>query len=107
MSKLFELTEINGMQLSNRFVRSATWEGMAEDDAWQGCRRSSVFSEYVAVFVNRGTKVHGAPWECGALAPPGSEARRRPHAHFNPRHSFRNSAAPPSLLVGAPGARHS
>ena len=32
MSKLFEVTEINGMQLSNRFVRSATWEGMAEDD---------------------------------------------------------------------------
>jgi len=32
MSKLFDVTEINGMQLSNRFVRSATWEGMAEDD---------------------------------------------------------------------------
>jgi 2,4-dienoyl-CoA reductase-like NADH-dependent reductase (Old Yellow Enzyme family) len=32
MSKLFETTEINGMKLSNRFVRSATWEGMAADD---------------------------------------------------------------------------
>ncbi len=32
MSKLFEATEINGMKLANRFVRSATWEGMAEDD---------------------------------------------------------------------------
>ena len=32
MSKVFEVTEINGMQLSNRFVRSATWEGMAEND---------------------------------------------------------------------------
>lgn len=32
MSKLFEATEINGMNLSNRFVRSATWEGMAGDD---------------------------------------------------------------------------
>ena len=32
MSKLFETTEINGMQLANRFVRSATWEGMASDD---------------------------------------------------------------------------
>jgi len=32
MSKLFEVTEINGMQLPNRFVRSATWEGMAQDD---------------------------------------------------------------------------
>ena len=29
MSKLFETTEINGMKLQNRFVRSATWEGMA------------------------------------------------------------------------------
>ncbi len=32
MSKLFETTEINGMKLSNRFVRSATHEGMAGDD---------------------------------------------------------------------------
>ena len=32
MSKLFEHTEINGMTLSNRFVRSATWEGMAAED---------------------------------------------------------------------------
>ena len=32
MSKLFETTEIKGMQLANRFVRSATWEGMASED---------------------------------------------------------------------------
>jgi 2,4-dienoyl-CoA reductase-like NADH-dependent reductase (Old Yellow Enzyme family) len=32
MSKLFETSEINGMELANRFVRSATWEGMAADD---------------------------------------------------------------------------
>jgi 2,4-dienoyl-CoA reductase-like NADH-dependent reductase (Old Yellow Enzyme family) len=32
MSKLFETTHINGMTLNNRFVRSATWEGMAEED---------------------------------------------------------------------------
>jgi len=32
MSKMFERTEINGMVLSNRFVRSATWEGMATND---------------------------------------------------------------------------
>jgi len=32
MNKLFETSEINGMQLANRFVRSATWEGMAADD---------------------------------------------------------------------------
>ena len=32
MSKLFETSAINGMQLANRFVRSATGEGMAADD---------------------------------------------------------------------------
>lgn len=32
MSKMFERTDINGMALSNRFVRSATWEGMAAND---------------------------------------------------------------------------
>jgi 2,4-dienoyl-CoA reductase-like NADH-dependent reductase (Old Yellow Enzyme family) len=32
MSKLFEPGTINGMELSNRFVRSATWEGMAAGD---------------------------------------------------------------------------
>ena len=32
MSRLFETTEINGMKLTNRFVRAATHEGMAEED---------------------------------------------------------------------------
>jgi 2,4-dienoyl-CoA reductase-like NADH-dependent reductase (Old Yellow Enzyme family) len=32
MSILFESSDINGMKLKNRFVRSATWEGMAEED---------------------------------------------------------------------------
>ncbi len=32
MSKLFEPTIINGMILANRFVRSATYEGMANED---------------------------------------------------------------------------
>lgn len=32
MSKVFESTTINGMHLKNRFVRSATWEGMAGED---------------------------------------------------------------------------
>jgi len=32
-SKLFEATLINGMNLANRFVRSATWEGLAD----KGC----------------------------------------------------------------------
>ena len=32
MNHLFETTLIKGMSLSNRFVRSATWEGLAEKD---------------------------------------------------------------------------
>lgn len=32
MDPLFEKSEINGMILSNRFVRSATWAGMATDE---------------------------------------------------------------------------
>jgi 2,4-dienoyl-CoA reductase-like NADH-dependent reductase (Old Yellow Enzyme family) len=32
MSRLFESTSIKGMVLANRFVRSATWEGLAADD---------------------------------------------------------------------------
>jgi 2,4-dienoyl-CoA reductase-like NADH-dependent reductase (Old Yellow Enzyme family) len=32
MSKLFEESTLKGMQMSNRFVRSATWEGMAAND---------------------------------------------------------------------------
>ena len=32
MSRVFETTEIKGVQLANRFVRSATWEGMATAD---------------------------------------------------------------------------
>ena len=31
-SKLFQTSQINAMRLSNRFIRSATWEGMAADD---------------------------------------------------------------------------
>jgi len=32
MTSLFEKAEINGLVLKNRFIRSATWEGMAADD---------------------------------------------------------------------------
>lgn len=32
MTKLFERTLINGMSVSNRFIRSATWEGLADKD---------------------------------------------------------------------------
>ncbi len=32
MREIFESSEINGMELANRLVRSATWEGMCADD---------------------------------------------------------------------------
>ena len=32
MNQLFAGSNIGGMTLSNRFVRSATWEGMAAED---------------------------------------------------------------------------
>ena len=32
MAELFEGTAINGMRLANRFIRSATWEGLADRD---------------------------------------------------------------------------
>jgi 2,4-dienoyl-CoA reductase-like NADH-dependent reductase (Old Yellow Enzyme family) len=32
MSRLFEPTQINGLKISNRFVRSATFEGLAGED---------------------------------------------------------------------------
>ena len=32
MPNLFDQTNINGMVLANRFIRSATWEGMATDE---------------------------------------------------------------------------
>ena len=32
MAELFERVSINGMKLANRFVRSATWEGLADQE---------------------------------------------------------------------------
>ena len=32
MAKLFETTRLNGMTLENRFIRSATWTGLARED---------------------------------------------------------------------------
>ena len=42
---MFETTEINGMTLANRFVRSATWEGMAGDDGSMTSRLSALMAE--------------------------------------------------------------
>ncbi len=38
MIKVFENTNINTLQLSNRLVRSATWEGMCDSDGKPGSK---------------------------------------------------------------------
>lgn len=44
-AKLFEHTTINGMNLANRFVRSATWEGLADKDGSVTKRLSEMMVE--------------------------------------------------------------
>jgi 2,4-dienoyl-CoA reductase-like NADH-dependent reductase (Old Yellow Enzyme family) len=47
MSALFESTVINGMSLANRFVRSATWEGLATTDGYCTSRLSDLMVNLV------------------------------------------------------------
>jgi 2,4-dienoyl-CoA reductase-like NADH-dependent reductase (Old Yellow Enzyme family) len=48
MKNLFEKTAINGMTLDNRFVRSATWEGMCEKDGRPTPKLASCYRELAA-----------------------------------------------------------
>ncbi len=48
MKKLFEKTTINGMTLNNRFVRSATWEGMCEKDGRPTAKLTACYRELAA-----------------------------------------------------------
>jgi len=48
MKKLFEKTTINGMTLNNRFVRSATWEGMCEKDGRPTAKLASCYRDLAA-----------------------------------------------------------
>ncbi len=48
MKKLFEKTTINGMTLANRFVRSATWEGMCDKDGRPTARLVSCYRDLAA-----------------------------------------------------------
>jgi len=48
MKDVFEATTINGMTLSNRLVRSATWEGMCETDGRPTARLASCYRDLAA-----------------------------------------------------------
>ncbi len=48
MKKLFEETTINGLTLSNRSVRSATWEGMCEGDGRPTAKLTSCYRDLAA-----------------------------------------------------------
>ena len=74
MGALFETTRINGMTLTNRFVRSATWEGMAAEDGSCTPKLIELMKRLAAggagliitgfAFVTREGKA--APWQMGA-----------------------------------------
>jgi 2,4-dienoyl-CoA reductase-like NADH-dependent reductase (Old Yellow Enzyme family) len=76
MSKLFENSTINGMTLANRFVRSATWEGMATDTGAVTPRLIATMVALarggVGLIVSGHTYVHPAgqagAWQLGAYS---------------------------------------
>ncbi len=73
MKKLFESTIINGMNLPNRFVRSATWEGLATTDGAVTPRLIDRYLELVkggvGLIVSSHTYVskegQATPWQLG------------------------------------------
>ena len=73
MTNLFDQTTINGMTLPNRFVRSATWEGMANDDLTASQRLIDLMVELaeggVGLIITGLTAVTkdgtGTPWGLG------------------------------------------
>ncbi|MBA4373237.1 MAG: NADH-dependent flavin oxidoreductase [Thermodesulfovibrio sp.] len=48
MKRLFETTTINGMTLTNRFIRSATWEGMCEADGRPTTKLAACYRDLAA-----------------------------------------------------------
>jgi 2,4-dienoyl-CoA reductase-like NADH-dependent reductase (Old Yellow Enzyme family) len=73
MNKLFGSSRINTMTLSNRFIRSATWAGMADDDGKCTSRLIELMAELakggVGLIITGHTYVHQngrhAPWQLG------------------------------------------
>ena len=73
MKALFEESQINGMVLANRFIRSATWAGMASDDGACTPQLVNLFSDLAAGHVGLIITGHAyvredgqhAPWQLG------------------------------------------
>ena len=73
MNKLFESSKINTLALSNRFIRSATWVGMADDDGKCTSRLIELMSKLakggVGLIITGHTYVHQngrhSPWQLG------------------------------------------
>ena len=73
MNTLFESSSINTMSLANRFIRSATWEGMADDEGKCSSRLIELMSKLakggVGLIITGHTYVHQngrhAPWQLG------------------------------------------
>jgi 2,4-dienoyl-CoA reductase-like NADH-dependent reductase (Old Yellow Enzyme family) len=73
LSTLFESSKIGSMHLANKFIRSATWEGMAEDDGKCSPQLIELMSELarggVGLIITGHTYVHQngrhSPWQLG------------------------------------------
>ena len=73
MAKLFEHTQLKDLKLANRFIRSATWEGLADDNG--GCtpelvdRMVELARGRVGLIITGHSYVHPAgqatPWQLG------------------------------------------
>ena len=73
VNTLFESNSINTMSLSNRFIRSATWEGLADDEGKCSSRLVELMSKLakggVGLIITGHTYVHQngrhSPWQLG------------------------------------------
>lgn len=73
MSKLFESVRIGSLELKNRFVRSATWEGMANEDGSSTKKLNSLMAKFakneVGLIITGHAYVspegQASPWQLG------------------------------------------
>ena len=93
MPMLFEKTTLKGMELRNRFVRSATWEGLAEADGTCTARLEALAAELALAEVGLIISSHAyvtrqgqaSPWQLGidrdACVAPLARMVAAAHAH--------------------------